>query len=210
MYKIEVKNKNNESVKEIELPEEIFSYPVKKHLIWEVVKAFLANRRKGSASTKTRGEVRGGGRKPWRQKGRGTARAGSNRSPLWRHGGTTFGPKPRDYYVNIPKRMKKNALKSAIAAKYRDNEMIVIDDLSINTPKTKTFNEIIKKFDINSVLIVDSKEKNENFENLYLASRNIPKVKCVSNEEVNLYDVVKYKNIMFSEEGLKSFLERIK
>jgi len=210
MYKIEVKNKNNESVKEIELPEEIFSYPVKKHLIWEVVKAFLASKRRGTASTKTKGEVRGGGRKPWRQKGRGTARAGSNRSPLWRHGGTTFGPKPRYYYVEVPKKMKKNALKSAITAKYRDKEMLVVDDLSIDTHKTKAFREIINSFDIDSVLIVDSREKNKNFENLYLASRNIPKVKCVSNEEVNIYDVVKYKNIMFSEEGLKLFLERIK
>jgi large subunit ribosomal protein L4 len=206
MFKIEVKNRENKQVKEIELPKEVFGYPVNKHLIWEVVKAFLANRRSGTAATKSRGMLRGGGRKPWRQKGRGTARAGTITSPLWRHGGTVFGPQPRDFSVRIPKKVKRNALKSALSGKLRDKEIILIDDLNIDEPKTKIARKIIDTFSLDSALIVDSRE-NRNF---YLASRNLPNIKFVDYREVNVYDVVKYKNLVFSENGLESMMEVFK
>ncbi len=206
MFRIEVKNRENKTVREIELPKEVFGYAVNKHLIWEVIKAFLANKRRGTAATKSRGMLRGGGKKPWRQKGRGTARAGTITSPLWRHGGTVFGPQPRDYSVRIPKKVKKNALKSALSGKYKDKEIIMIDNLNIDEPKTKLAKQIIDNFSVESALIVDSKE-NRNF---YLASRNIPKIKFVDYREVNVYDVVKHKNIIFTENGFESMMEVIK
>ncbi len=204
--KLDVFNKNREKVKEIELPDEIFSYPLKPHLIYEAVKAYLANQRKGTASTKRRGEVRGGGRKPWRQKGLGRARAGSIRSPLWRHGGVTFGPKPRDYSIKLPKKMRRNALKSALSGKIKDNEVVLIDDLFLETHKTKEFVKILDKFEIKSALIVDTYENR----NLHLATRNIPKVKFVDFRNINVYDVVTHKNLIFSEKGVMALSEVLK
>ena len=124
--KVQVLDQSGNPVREMDLPEEVFSYPVKDHLIYEAVVNYLANQRQGTACTKTRGEVSGGGRKPWRQKGTGRARAGSIRSPLWRHGGTVFGPKPRDYSYSIPRKAKKNALKSALATKLAEKQLLVV------------------------------------------------------------------------------------
>ncbi len=204
--KLEVLNKNKEKVKEIELPDEVFAYPVKPHLIWEAIKAYLSNQRKGTASTKTRGEVSGGGRKPWRQKGLGRARAGSIRSPLWRHGGVTFGPKPRDYSIKLPKKMRRNALKSALSGKVRDKELLIVDDLTFETHKTKEFKSFLDKFELKSVLVVDLSEN----KNLHLASRNIPKVKFVDFRNLNVYDVMTHKNVLFSERGVTALAEVLK
>jgi len=206
MAKIQVKNKENNKVKDIELAKEIFDYPVKPHLMWEVVKSHQRNQRKGSAATKTRSMVRGGGRKPWPQKGRGAARAGSIRSPLWRHGGVTFGPQPKNYYKKIPTTMKRNALKSALVAKYNDKEMIIIDKLNISKPKTKLAKKILDKFKIESALIVDTSENN----NFMLASRNLPNIKFIDYNEINVYDVLKYKNIVFTKKGIDSLTEVLK
>lgn len=204
--KVQVLDQSGKPVKELSVPEEIFSYPVKEHLIYEAVVNYLANQRQGTACTKTRGEVSGGGRKPWRQKGTGRARAGSIRSPLWRHGGTVFGPKPRDYSYAIPKKARKNALKSALTAKLAENQVLVIDQINISQPKTKEAAIWLKNLKIDSALIVDDREN----ENLFRSVRNIPNVKAVDDEQLNIYDVLKYKWIVFSQRAFNSLVERLR
>lgn len=204
--KVQVLDQSGKPVEEMIVPEEVFNYPVKSHLVYETVVNYLANQRQGTASTKTRAEVSGGGRKPWRQKGTGRARAGSNRSPLWRHGGTTFGPKPRDYSYELPRKAKKNALKSALAAKLADNLLLVVSEISISQPKTKEAVAWLKNMKIDSALIIDSKENN----NLFLAVRNIPKIKAVEGEKLNTYDVLRYKWLVFSQQAFNSLVERLK
>ncbi len=132
MSKVQVFDTNGKKVKEITAPKEVFDTPIKEHLIYEAVVNYRANQRRGTAATKTRAMVRGGGRKPWRQKGTGRARAGSTRSPLWRSGGTSFGPQPRDYSYSMPKKAKRLALKSALAAKLADEQLMVLDDLAVH------------------------------------------------------------------------------
>jgi large subunit ribosomal protein L4 len=204
--KVQVLDQSGKPVQELELPDEVFSYPVNDHLIYEAVVNYLANQRQGTASTKTRGEVSGGGRKPWRQKGTGRARAGSIRSPLWRHGGTVFGPKPRDYSYAIPKKARKNALKSALTAKLAENLIMVIDNINIAQPKTKEAANWLKHLNIDSALIVDSREN----ENLFRSVRNLPQAKAVDEGQLNVYDVLKYRWIIFSQRAFNSLVERLK
>jgi large subunit ribosomal protein L4 len=204
--KVQVLDQSGKPVQELELPDEVFSYPVNDHLIYEAVVNYLANQRHGTASTKTRGEVSGGGRKPWRQKGTGRARAGSIRSPLWRHGGTVFGPKPRDYSYAIPKKARKNALKSALTAKLAENLIMVIDNINIAQPKTKEAANWLKNLNIDSALIVDSREN----ENLFRSVRNLPQAKAVDEGQLNVYDVLKYRWIIFSQRAFNSLVERLK
>ena len=206
MNTLEIVDIRKNKVGELTLPNEVFSYPIKEHLIYEAVVNYQANQRRGTACTKTRGEVSGGGRKPWRQKGTGRARAGSIRSPLWRKGGITFGPRPRDYSYQIPKKAKRNALKSALSMKLKENKIIIVDNLEINEPKTKKGVEIIKNLEVNSGLFIDT-NKNKN---LILALRNIPKIKAVGWEDVNIYDVLLYDKIIFSKRGFDGLMERLK
>src|SRR5487761_1317317 len=155
MAVIEVKNLEGVKVREHELPDGVFSIPPNQSLLWEAVKAYLASRRRGTHSTKSRGEVRGGGKKPWKQKGTGRARAGSIRSSLWRHGSIAHGPKPRDYSVQLPAKMVRGALRSALAAKFQENKLTVIDGYDLTEPKTKAFGGALKKLGIQkSVLVV--------------------------------------------------------
>ena len=158
MAKVQVFNQTGKKTKEIDAPKEVFSYPVKEHLIYEAVVNYRSNQRRGTASTKTRAEVRGGGRKPWRQKGTGRARAGSNRSPIWRKGGVVFGPKYRDYTYNIPKKARRNALKSALSMKLEENKILVLESLEFKEPKTKEGIKLLQNLELESVLIVDSHE----------------------------------------------------
>lgn len=144
MLKVKVLDKSGKRISEISIPKEIFSYPVKQHLLYEAVVNFRANQRGGNASTKTRAEVRGGGRKPWRQKGTGRARAGSNRSPIWRKGGITFGPRPRSYYYRLPKKAKRNALKSALSMKFAEDQMLIFEALKLEEPKTKEGEKLLE------------------------------------------------------------------
>ncbi len=204
--KVQVLDQNGKPVQELNLPDEVFSYPVKEHLIYEAVVNYLANQRQGTACTKTRGEVSGGGRKPWRQKGTGRARAGSIRSPLWRHGGTVFGPKPRDYSYSIPKKARKNALKSALTAKLAENLVMVIDSINIAQPKTREAANWLKNLNIDSALIVDSREN----QNLFRSVRNLPQAKAVDEAQLNIYDVLKYRWIIFSQRAFNSLVERLK
>jgi large subunit ribosomal protein L4 len=204
--KIQVLDQSGQQVQEMNLPEEFFSYPVKDHLIYEAVVNYLANQRQGTASTKSRGEVRGGGRKPWRQKGTGRARAGSVRSPLWRHGGIVFGPKPRDYSYALPRKARRNALKSALIAKLSENQVLVINEIKIAEPRTKEAINWLKNLKLNSALIVEDKEN----KNLFLSVRNIPEVKAVDDKHLNIYDVLKYRWLVFSQRSFNSLVERMK
>ncbi len=206
MRKIKVYNIQGEVVKEIEAPEHVFAYPVKKHLIWEAVRSFLDSQRKGTASTKTRGEVSGGGRKPWRQKGLGRARAGSIRSPLWRHGGVTFGPKPRDWSWHLPKKARRNALKSALAAKLRDDEIFLIDKFELDEPKTRKAAEVLKKLNVDDALFVELGDN----KNLFLSLRNIPKIEIMRPEQLNAYYVLKHRYLIFTERAFNEKMEALK
>ena len=205
MRKLQVLDKSGKAAREIELPEGVFAYPVKDHLVYEAVVNHLANRRRGTAATKTRGLVTGGGKKPWRQKGTGRARAGSSRSPLWRKGATTFGPKPRDYSYEMPKKARKNALKSALSAKLKENRILVVQEIGLEA-KTKTAALWLKGLNVDSALVVDRTEN----KSLFLALRNIPKVKAVDYKQLSVYDVMKHKWIVFSEQVFTFVMEKMK
>ena len=206
MHKLKVLDRSGKKVNEVSLPEGVFSYPVKNHLLYEAVVNYRANQRRGTAFSKTRAEVRGGGRKPWRQKGTGRARAGSTRSPLWRKGGVTFGPRPKDYSYNLPKKIKRNALKSALSLKFAEKNLLVLKELDFKEPKTKEGMNFLEKLQLDSALIVDSHQN----KNLILSLRNIPKVKVVDFSQVNVYDVLDHNWLVFSQSAFESLMERLK
>jgi len=200
----EVRNLKNRKVGEVELLEAVFAAPVNPNLLYEAVRHYQACQRKGTASTKTRGEVRGGGRKPWRQKGTGRARAGSIRSPLWKGGGVAFGPKPRDYSYRLPKKMIKGALKSALSQKFKAGKVLVVDELKLEQPKTKELVQVIEKLGLeSSVLIVDSLENR----NLKLSASNIPQVKVTESRRLNVYDIMRYDTLLLSKQAVEEFRE---
>ncbi|MCD6229119.1 MAG: 50S ribosomal protein L4 [Candidatus Omnitrophica bacterium] len=208
MKEIEVLNQEGEKIGNFTLDEKVFDGKVNITLIHQAVVTYLANRRKGIASTKTKSEVRGGGAKPWRQKGTGRARVGSIRSPLWRGGGIIFGPKPRDYSKKLPKKMKIGALKSALNAKLKDKEIVVVDGINLENYKTKSLLSILKKLKINSErvkLVVPTIEKN-----LKLASRNLEKVETETADNLNAYTALDCKKIIFTKQALEKIQERIK
>src|SRR6266849_930203 len=168
---VEVRNLAGEKVRELELADEVFIAKPNRYLLWEATKAFLATRRRGTHSTKSRGEVRGGGKKPWRQKGTGRARVGSIRSSLWRHGSIAHGPKPRDYSAKVNEKVLLGALRSALAAKFQENKLTVVDEFKLAESKTKSFAGVLRKLELGKkVLIVDDSANR----NLELSSRNIP------------------------------------
>jgi large subunit ribosomal protein L4 len=206
MAKVQVFDQTGKKTKEIDAPKEVFSYPVKEHLVYEAVVNYRSNQRRGTASTKTRAEVRGGGRKPWRQKGTGRARAGSSRSPIWRKGGVAFGPKNRDYSYSIPKKARKNALKSVLSMKLKENKILVFDRLEFKEPKTKEGIKFLRNLELDSVLVVESHEN----KNLFLSMRNIPLVKAVDQNKVNVYDVLNYESLVFTKKAFDSLVERLK
>ena len=206
MLKVQVLDKSGNKVKEISAPKEIFSYDVKSSLLYEAVLNYQANQRRGTASTKSRGQVRGSGRKPWKQKGTGRARAGSIRSPLWRKGGITFGPKPRNYGYSLPKKAKKNALKSALSMRLAESQLLIIKELDLKESKTKEGAKLIDVLNLDSALIVDTQEN----KNLFLSLRNIPNIKTVDYNQVNIYDVLNYKWLVFTEKSFKVFVEKLK
>jgi len=206
MLKVQVLDNNGKKVSEVKAPEDIFSFPVKEHLLYEAVVNYRANQRRGTASTKTRKEVRGGGRKPWRQKGTGRARAGSTRSPLWKGGGVTFGPKPRNYSYSMPKTAKRNALKSALTMKLTEKQLIVIEALDFKEPKTKEAAKLVNTLNLKSALIVDNHENR----NLILSMRNLPGIKTVDYTQLNVYDVLNHRGLVFTKQAFKLLLERLK
>ncbi|MBI2412654.1 MAG: 50S ribosomal protein L4 [Deltaproteobacteria bacterium] len=196
---IEVLSKNGSKVSDINLNEELYGGEVKEHLFYEVVKMQLANRRAGNASTKTKGEVSGGGIKPWKQKGTGRARSGSTRSPVWRHGGTVFGPHPRDYSYKLPKKVMKEALKSALRLKVRDGRLKVYESLELSAPKSKLALEVLRaaKLD-NALIVIDGRDRN-----LELAVRNLKDYKLISAGGINVYDILDYDNLVITRSALE-------
>jgi large subunit ribosomal protein L4 len=206
MVKIKVRNIQNKEVSELELPEAIFDYPLKEHLIYEAVKNYNANQRQGTACTKTRSEVSGSGKKLWKQKGTGRARMGATRSPLWRKGGTTFGPKPRDYSYAMPKKARRNALKSVLSEKVRNDRLFILDELKLHSKKTKDAIKTLSKFAFDKLLIVDNKDNSD----LMLSTRNIPHIKAIDVGEMNIYDSLNYNYIMLSVDMVKRLMEVLK
>lgn len=206
MAELEVKNWQNEVVEKIELPDEIFSKPLNTHLLWHYTRVYLAHQRQGNASTKTRAEVSGSGRKLWRQKGTGRARIGSIRSPLWRHGGTVHGPKPRKYDLKINQKEKQEALRIALSEKLRSNSLVVLDSMVLEKPKTKELNTKLLNFNLQkSILLVDLSSN----KNLKLASRNLPKVDCLYLDSINAYEVLKHKNLLISRDAINKIKEAL-
>lgn len=190
-------------VGEVELSEAVFGAPVNEAVLHEVVTAYLANQRQGTQSALTRSEVRGGGIKPWRQKGTGRARHGSSRSPEFRHGGVVFAPKPRDYRKSVNKKVKRIAMHSALSSKALENEVVVFDALDIAAPKTKEMVKVLSAMEIENALIV-LPEKDEIVER---ASANIPGVKTTLVGTLNVYEILKYGKLILTKESLKKVEE---
>ena len=188
-----------------ELKEQIFGIKTRPHLLHQTVVMQLNNRRAGTAATKSKGFVRGGGKKPWRQKGTGRARAGSIRSPLWVGGGTIFGPQPRDYSFRMPRKARKEALLSALSLKNRDGKIIVVDKLELEDAKTKLMVKALAELKVTSALIVISQPD----ATIERSSRNIPAVKVLRVEGLNVYDLVRYEHLVLTEGALKLLEERL-
>ena len=204
MAEVEVKNLKNEVVDKLALDDAVFDYTASETLVWEAVRAYLAGQRKGTHATKTRGLVSGAGKKLWRQKGTGRARIGSLRSPLWRKGGTVFGPQPRDYEQSFPKQKRRGALKMVLSDKLRKQKLIVVDALAMEAPKTKDFVGVLQTLNLEKkVLVVDDRDNR----NLFLSARNLPQVKMVMSSGLNVYDVLNYDHLLISRRALLDIQE---
>jgi len=199
-------DKQGKEIGKAKLTDKIFNLDVNKTLLWENITVLLKNKRKGLASTKNKAEVRGGGRKPHRQKGIGWARAGTNRSPIWKGGGVVFGPKPRDYSVNIPKKKKLKALLSSLSAKAKENMIFVIEDLDLGSPKTKNLADIFKSANLNNVKILVSVEEID--KNLKLAGRNIPYINLKRVCDINCLDVLSVDYMLITKKALEKLEQR--
>ncbi len=200
MPEIEIKDKENKVVEKIQMRDDMFGGSAKPGILHQVVVNFLANQRQGTHATKTKGLVRGGGKKPYRQKHTGRARAGSNRSPLWRGGGTIFGPQPRDYSYRVPKKVKRRALMAALHEKLSSNEIVFVDSISVEKPKTKEMVHMLKNLglDRKSVLIVLPEQNGP----VSLSVRNIPGVKVTRTMDLNTYDVIASNMLLMTREAL--------
>lgn len=205
MSTVNVVNTKNEKVGEIELNDEVFNLEVKEYLLHDVVRMQRASRRAGNACTKTRVEVRGGGAKPWRQKGTGRARAGTRTSPIWRGGGVTFGPKPRDYSFKLNRKVKKQALAMAISARLQEGNLIVIDQFAMDNIKTKDFVNVMKNLEIENGLIIE----NDTNDNLSKSSRNVNGFKVLGAEGLNVYDVLLHKKLILVQPVIENLEQRL-
>ena len=201
MPKVGLFNKEGQQVGDIQLNEQVFGVEVNKYALHQVVVAQLANKRQGTQSAKTRSEVRGGGSKPWRQKGTGRARQGSIRAPQWIKGGVVFAPKPRDYRMSIPKSMRKVAMTSALTSKVAD--MVVLEDLTFEAPKTKEAVKMLNAFEAKKTLIITA-EVNEN---VYKSARNIEGVTVMPVNNINVYDLLNCKTLMITKEAVNKIEE---
>ena len=202
---MQVLSQQKQPVGEMTLPDSLFSGPVRQHLLYEVVRMQQANRRSGTHSTKTRGFVSGGGAKPWRQKGTGRARAGSNRSPIWVGGATIFGPQPRDYSYRMPASARKAALRAALAAKLRDGKLLIVDKLTLEEPKTKLLVQVLRDLEAPNALILTA-EKNDALER---AGRNLPHVKVLRVAGANVYDLLRYDRLILQRDAVEALEKRL-
>ena len=201
----DVLNTRAEKVGEIDLNDSLFNVEIKTGILHEVVCMQRANRRSGSACTKTRGEVSGGGAKPWRQKGTGRARAGSRTSPVWRGGGTVFGPKPRDYSYSMPKKVKRLALKMAISARNQEGNLVIVDSFELPEIKTKDFVGVMKNFEFDNCLLITS----EIDDKISMSARNAVGYKVLSVAGLNVYDILKHSKLMLIQSSLAKIEERL-
>jgi large subunit ribosomal protein L4 len=201
---VAVKNIRGDAVGKMELDDTLFGIEINKHAVHMAVVQYLANQRQGTKSTKTRAEVRGGGAKPWRQKGTGRARQGSTRSPQWTGGGVVFAPKPRDFSFKLNKKMKRLALKSVLTDKYQSDKLIVLDSLSLPEIKTKEMVGVCKNLDIEKALFVVDGGSNEN---VILSARNIPGIKTAGVNTINVYDILYYDSLVITQDAIKKIQE---
>jgi len=209
MATIDVHNLNGEKVGSLELAEEVFG-AVNEDLLWEAVKHYRASLRAGTASTKTRGLVSGAGKKLWKQKGTGRARIASLRSPLWRHGGTVHGPKPRSYDYAFPRKKLQGALRSALAAKLADGKLVVVESLEPQEAKTKSFRAALNKLNAKGTTLVVGKYIGETEKNLHLSARNLKGVELVAGSAVHPYHLLRYANAVFSRPALEKLQDSLK
>ncbi len=201
----DIVNTSAEKVGDIELKDELFAVDVQTGILHDVVQMQRANRRQGTASTKTRGEVAGSGAKPWRQKGTGRARAGTRKSPIWRGGGTTFGPKPRDYSYKLPKKVRRLALRMALSARFGEGNLVVLDDFNMPEIKTKDFVKVMDNFDFDNCLIVTGDDN----KTVQLSARNAIGYKVLPVAGLNVYDILKYSKLMLVQSTLAQLEERL-
>ncbi|MGA3165718.1 MAG: 50S ribosomal protein L4 [Terriglobia bacterium] len=206
MATVEVKNLEGQTVKELQVPDEVFGAKPNQSLLWEAVKQYLASQRRGTHKTKTRAEVRGGGKKPWRQKGTGRARAGSIRSSLWRHGSIAHGPQPRDYSYELPKRILRGAMRSALAAKFQDHKLTVVDQFNLAAVKTSGFSATLHKLGVEKTVLVVNDAANRNLE---LSSRNLAGCDLVRHHELHPYHVLSHDQLLISEGALVRLQEAL-
>lgn len=205
MPRVPVYNTEGETVGEIELRDDVFGVPVNGPLMHQAVVTYLANQRLGTHKTKTRGEVRGGGRKPWRQKGTGRARQGSIRAPHWRKGGIVFGPRPREYRLRLPKKMRRGALKSALSAKVREGALLVLEDLRLEKPATREVLRVLRNLGVTDqkpLIVLPEVDRN-----VVLAARNLPGVETAVAKDLNTYIVLKHPRVVFTREAVERVTE---
>jgi large subunit ribosomal protein L4 len=203
MANVSVYNMEGNEVGKIELNDAIFGVEVNEHLVHMAVVQQLANKRQGTQKAKTRSEVSGGGRKPWRQKGTGHARQGSIRAPQWTGGGVVFAPTPRDYSFKLNKKEKRAALKSALTSKVQENKFIVVDELKLDEVKTKKFAAVLGNLNVDKALVV----LNDNDQNVVLSARNIPNVKTALTNTINVYDIMKYNTVIATKAAIATIEE---
>jgi large subunit ribosomal protein L4 len=203
MASVTVYNMDGKETGKIDLSDEVFGVEVNEHLVHLAVLQQLANNRQGTQKAKTRSEVSGGGRKPWRQKGTGHARQGSTRSPQWTGGGVVFAPVPRDYSFKMNKKEKRAALKSALSSCVKEEKLIVLEDLKFDEIKTKKFAQVLKNLKLDKALVI----LNENDKNTVLSARNIPNVKTAQTNAINVFDVLKYNTVVVTKDAVKTIEE---
>ena len=203
MAKVSVYNMNGKEVESINLDDAVFGVEVNEHLVHMAVVQQLANNRQGTQKAKTRSEVRGGGRKPWRQKGTGHARQGSIRAPQWTGGGVVFAPTPRDYSFKLNKKGKRAAVKSALTSRVLENKIVVVDELKMDEIKTKTFANVMNNLNVDKALVVLA----DNDKNVVASAMNIPSIKTASTETINVYDILKYNTLVLTKDAVKNIQE---
>ena len=203
MATVAVYNTEGKEVDKLELNDSVFGVEINEHLVHMAVVAQLANKRQGTQSAKTRAEVRGGGRKPWRQKGTGHARQGSTRSPQWTGGGVVFAPKPRDYSMKLNKKEKANAMKSVLTSKVNEEKFIVLDELKLDEIKTKKFVEVMNNLEVAKALVVTK----DNDQNIVLSAKNVPGVKTALTNTINVYDILKYDTVVITKDAVAAIEE---
>jgi large subunit ribosomal protein L4 len=205
--KLDLHNIEGERIGEVSLSSKVFGAKVNEVLLYEALKAQASSRRRGTASTKERSQVRGGGRKPWRQKGTGRARAGSIRSPIWKGGGTTFGPHPRDYSYSLPKKARRKSLRCALSSKFKEKKILVLDNIKLKEAKTKRMANILANLRSGKKPLLIIEEKNEKARK---AARNIEGIKVLSPNSLNVYDLLHHDRLILTKEALTRLEENLK